>query len=75
MMSNKEVTKLLTVLDMSEEEQKSWCWVNIENEQYYTSRRRDISLADLAFRLSGGKIASKKPIEYIIDALLAKESK
>ena len=28
------------------------------------------SLADLAFRLSGGKIASKKPIEYIIDALI-----
>ena len=27
-------------------------------------------LADLAFRLSGGKIAGKKPIEYIIDAFL-----
>ena len=30
------------------------------------------ALADLAFRLSGGKIAGKKPIEYIIDALIKK---
>ena len=46
-----EQEKILAVLDMSEEEQKSWCWFNIENEQYYTSRKRDINLADLAFRL------------------------
>ena len=72
---NEQQEKILAVLDMSEDEQKSWCWVNIENEQYYTSRKRDINLADLAFRLSGGKIAGKKPIGYIIDALLAKESK
>lgn len=29
-----------------------------------------ISLADLAFRLSNGKIAGKKPIEHIIDVLI-----
>ena len=30
-------------------------------------------MADLAFRLNGGKIAGKKPIKWIIDALIEKE--
>ena len=64
--------KFIAVLDMSEEEQ--WDWV-IGNPVVYTEGWDVTSLADLAFRLSGGKIAGKKPIEYIIDALLAKESK
>ena len=61
--------KILAVLDMSEDEQFNWCITHIEECDI------EGSLADLAFRLSGGKIAGKKPIEYIIDALLAKESK
>ena len=54
----KQQEKILAVLDMSEVEQKSWCWVNIENEQYYTSRKRDINLADLAFRLRDEAVKS-----------------
>ena len=57
--------ELLAVLDMSEEGQIMWCLV-------HTDMREPESLVDLAFRLSGGKIVGKKPIEYIIDALIKK---
>ena len=67
---------LLKVLDMSGEEQ--WKWL-ISNRRKYGYRlfqdclsgnSKRMALADLAFRLHQGKIAGKKPIEYIIEALI-----
>ena len=70
---------LLKVLNMSEEEQFKWlCDKGITDGSLARSqvthkivtRWIRIEFADLAFRLSGGKIADKKPIEYIVDALM-----
>ena len=77
---NKQQEKILAGLDMGEDKQRDFVR-NILIDIYYSNWMLDqwdkgrFSLADLAFRLSGGKIAGKKPIGYIIDALLAKESK
>ncbi|MCJ7482605.1 MAG: hypothetical protein MUO31_06535 [Thermodesulfovibrionales bacterium] len=63
--------ELLKVLDMSEDEQWNWLYENkhLPNMSLMANTTRGQILADLAFRLSGGKIAGKKPIEYIIEAL------
>ena len=67
--------KILAVLDMSEDEQIGFIYKHKGISAYCAALAVNKRWGDLAFRLSGGKIAGKKPIEYIIDALLAKESK
>ncbi len=69
------------LLDMSENEQ--WdrleknlplVWERKLNAFYCLYNGKEICcMADLAFRLHNGKIAGKKPIEHIVDALIAKE--
>jgi hypothetical protein len=59
--------ELLAVLDMTEDEQEIWVKTNVCKTN---NERCTYSLADLAFRLHQGKIAGKKPIEYIIEALI-----
>lgn len=65
---------LLKVLDMSEDEQESklrnYAYNHREEGHWHNYMNGHISLADLAFRLSGGKIAGKTPIEHIINALI-----
>ena len=72
--------ELLAVLDMSEDELQMIWLIKKEvmvGAVLQCKGRGELpcpseSLTDLAFRLSGGKIAGKKPIEYIIDALIKK---
>ena len=75
MNKDQKIQKLLAVLDLPEEEQQVWVWKNAlcyagsDINSIKLGRYTVESLADLAFRLNGGLIAGKQPIEWIIDAL------
>lgn len=66
-MSSK-IEELLKVRDKSKDEQQEWWEKNYGADGGCCSCEN--CLEYMAFRLSNGKIAGKKPIEYIIDVLI-----
>lgn len=80
-MSKDKIKELLSVLDMSLYDQYVWLHKQglIHGESPdsldFDHNETRWRVADLAFRINGDLLDGKKPIKWIIDALIAKKPK